>query len=152
MWQRAQTLYLAFIVIILSLTLIFPFSTFPMGESNIELNLFGLAKNTKEISTWFPYYITIALAIGLALFSLTQFKNRKRQLKLGTINYLLIILTLIMVIWDTYTVSGDLGIKEEAVSNGVGLFLLVAALPFNLLASRGIKSDEKLVKSMDRLR
>ena len=49
MWQRAQTLYLALIVIILSLTLIFPFSTFPMGESNIELNLFGLAKNTKEV-------------------------------------------------------------------------------------------------------
>jgi hypothetical protein len=152
MWQRAQTVYLALIVIVLSLTLVFPFATFPLGDANVEFNLFGLAKNTKEVTTWFPFYITIALAIGLSLFSLIQFKNRKRQLKLGTVNYLLIILTLVMVFWDTYTISGNMGIKEADVSNGIGLFLVVAALPLNLLANRSIKADEKLVKSMDRLR
>jgi len=32
------------------------------------------------------------------------------------------------------------------------MFLPVAALAFQFLANRGIKADEKLVKSMDRLR
>jgi hypothetical protein len=47
-------------------------------------------------------------------------------------------------------------ISEEIVSEdptyGVGLYLLVSAIPFIFLANRGVKNDEKLIKSLDRLR
>jgi len=35
---------------------------------------------------------------------------------------------------------------------GIGYFGPIAALPFVFLANRGIKKDENLIKSLDRLR
>ena len=41
---------------------------------------------------------------------------------------------------------------EAHVSYGIGAYLPVVAIAFLLLAFRGIKKDEDLVKSIDRLR
>ena len=41
---------------------------------------------------------------------------------------------------------------SDMIQYNIGTFLPVAALPFVFLANRGIKKDEELVKSLDRLR
>jgi hypothetical protein len=40
----------------------------------------------------------------------------------------------------------------ERIDYGLGMYLPVIALAFTFLANRGIKKDEDLVKSVDRLR
>ncbi len=153
MWQRAQTLYLFFIVVFSILSLFFPFAYYDLGEENVTFNLFGLSKNSLDVDTWFPYYISIGLTAGLSLFSITQFKNRKRQLNLGKINYFVILLTVVMLFIDVTSVATNLKLENESISyNFLGFLLPVFCIAFNFLANRGIKKDEALVKSLDRLR
>lgn len=153
MWQRAQTLYLLLIVVFSLLSLVFPFAYYDLGEENVIFNLFGLSKNSSKVDTWFPYYISIGLTAGISLFSVTQYKNRKRQLSLGKINYFVILFTVIMLFIDVTSIASNLKMENENISyNFVGFLLPVFCLAFNFLANRGIKKDEALVKSLDRLR
>lgn len=152
MIQRIQTVYLALLVICLGLTFAFPFASYPINDSVVELNAFGVSENFLKINTWFPYYATLGLSMGLGLMTIAQFKNRKRQLQLGKINYLIIILTLVFISLDSDSTANKLGVIPTSISYGIGMFLPVAALAFQFLANRGIKADEKLIKSMDRLR
>jgi hypothetical protein len=153
MWQRSQTVYLALIVICLILTLVFPFAYYPLSDNLVSFNLFGVSENTLKVNTWFPYYITIALSIGLSLFSITQFKNRKRQLTLGKINYFVILLTITMLFIDVTGVADKLSLDSANIEYSiVGFMLPVISLAFQFLANRGIKKDEELIKSVDRLR
>ena len=131
MWQRAQTVYLLLLVIVLSLTVVFPFANYSSGEEYVRFNIFGLSENKGNVDTWFPYYITIALSVGLSLFSVTQFKNRKRQLNRGKINYFVILLTIIMLFIDITSVAGNLNMSKEDINYDiVGFMLPVAAMAF----------------------
>ena len=152
MWQRAQTIYLALVIISMSLTLMLPFAIFPLESEDITFNLFGLSPESDSASVWFPYNIVIALIIGLALFGVTQFKNRKRQLNLGKINYLLILGMVVMLFIDTSRLAGELGLSEDRIKYQFGLYMPVIAFAFTFLANRSIKKDEELVKSVERLR
>lgn len=149
MIQRIQTVYLALLVICLGVTFAFPFASY---TNDVELTAFGVSDNLQKVSTWFPYYVGLGLSMGLGILTIAQFKNRKRQLQLGKINYLIIIITLIFISIDSDGTAKKLGLMPTAISYGIGMFLPVAALAFQFLANRGIKADEKLVKSMDRLR
>lgn len=152
MWQRAQTVYLALVVVIMCLTLAFPFAVYPAEADDITFNLFGLSPKSELISVWFPYYIIIALIIALALFSLTQFKNRKRQLNLGKINYFLILGMVVMLFIDATRIAGGLSIEEDQIKYQLGMYMPVITFAFTFLANRSIKKDEDLVKSVERLR
>lgn len=152
MWQRAQTIYLTLVVIAMCLTLIFPFAIYPYEGSDITFNLYGVSTNAKEVSTWFPYYLVIGLIVALALFSITQFKNRKRQLNLGKINYFLILVMVVMLFLDGSGIAKQLGIGEDTIRYQIGMYMPVVAFAFTFLANRSIKRDEDLVKSVERLR
>lgn len=152
MWQRAQTIYLSLVIISMGLTLVLPFAVFPKEGVDITFNLFGLSPKQDAVSVWFPFYIVVALIIGLALFGITQFKNRKRQLNLGKINYLLIIGMVVMLFIDTSRLAEDLGLIEEDIMYKFGLYMPVISGAFTFLANRSIKKDEELVKSVERLR
>ena len=86
----------------------------------------------------------------LALISIFMFKNRKLQLKLnmGTILLSIALIALIIV----FMVMDSSSEIFKNVNEGLGLGLPVFAIIFALFANRYIKKDEKLVKSMDRLR
>lgn len=152
MWQRTQTIYLALVILTMGLTLLFPFAIYPVQESEITFNLFGLNPASDSVSVWFPYYMIIALIIALALFSITQFKNRKRQLNLGKINYLLILVMVVMLFFDASRVAKGLAISEDDIRYQLGTYMPVIAFAFTFLANRSIKKDEELVKSVERLR
>lgn len=152
MWQRAQTLYLLLTAVCLSLTLVFPFASYFVEGESIQFGIFGVDKNPNSISSWFPYSIVIGVSLGLTLFSITQFKNRKRQLNLGKINYFLVLLIIVMLFLNTSSMAEKFGINSDTIVYGIGMYLPVAALPFLFLANRSIKKDEELVKSVERLR
>lgn len=152
MVQRIQTIYLLLAIICLGLTFAFPFATYLVDGNEIVFNAYGVEANDKGVATFFPYYISVALAMGLAVFSLLQYKKRKLQLKVGRFNYLLIILTIVLIFIEASIVEGKFELDQNHIAYGIGIYFPVAALPFIFLANRGIKKDEALVKSLDRLR
>lgn len=156
MIQRIQTIYLALAAICLLLTAAFDFAAYAW-EGQTEMIIFGirgLSENAADVNAWFPYFIAIPLAAGLSVFSILQFKNRKRQLLLGKVSYLILLLIIVMLFIDVYGFQEKLGGEGVEVFMGfdIGIFLPVAALPFVFLANRAIKKDEKLIRSVDRLR
>jgi hypothetical protein len=150
MLQRIQTVYLILSTIALTLTIWMPFASFDKSGSISTFTIFGLSTTTEDINSWFPYYVVIGLSVALSLFAITQFKNRKRQLNLGKINYLLLLATIVMLFLDTDNVAQKLFV--EKIQYGFGMYLPVVALAFTFLANRSIKKDEDLVKSVERLR
>jgi len=152
MIQRIQTIYLVIAAIVLGLTFAFPFATYTLEQGDILFNAYGVSENTNQISTFFPYYITIALSMGLALFSILQYKKRKVQITVGRLVYLILAITIAFIFIDFYSLKGQFELDSNSVSFGVGMFLPVAALPIMFMANRNIRKDEALIKSLDRLR
>ena len=91
------------------------------------------------------------MAAAVALISISKYKNRLTQIKLGALNSLLIAGAMGTSLY--FTMNSE-KIIDPAVQGSyqIGFFMPVAALIFNLIANRFIRRDEKLVRSVDRLR
>lgn len=91
------------------------------------------------------------LSVCVAFIAIGMYKKRMRQIMLSTLNSLLIGTALgLSAYWATQAEGNFLpGIQG---SYSYGLFLPAIALVFNSLAVRFIRKDERLVRSMDRLR
>ena len=97
--------------------------------------------------------IIVAIGIGLlALFTISQFKNRSFQIKLTNVGVLSSV-ALIMGIFFLYIpmIEKKINIIPD-YSKAFGIYLPLLALVFMVLANRAIKRDDKLVRSADRLR
>ena len=151
MIQRIQTIYLLLTALCMSLAIFFPFSSYLVGENILVFDSCGFTLANKQV-TFIPLYPILISSSLFALISIFLYKARSRQLMINKINYLLILLVIVLMFIDFGSLDSALGDNQTKVSYGVGMFLPIAALVFNFLANRGIKSDEKLIKSLDRLR
>ena len=131
MIQRIQSIYL--LVAAVSMTLI----SFKVPVYNLNETLFMAQDDTKM------FVLTIVGAI-FSLLGLFMFKNRKFQMKLIRLTVLIqmIIGVRLFMLFN----------KFEVVLNNSLLFLLVFALIALIMAFRGVKKDDDLVRSLDRIR
>lgn len=151
MIQRIQTVYLLLVVICLSLVFVFPFASYIVVSETYVFDVMGMNINGENL-TKFPFYVAAVLSVLISLFTIFSYKNRKKQLKIGRINYLVILTIIVLSFVNVRTNRTIFEDVEVLVSYKVGLFLPVAALAFLFLANRSIKKDEDLIKSLDRLR
>lgn len=151
MIQRIQSIYLLLVAICAGLAIVFSFSTYTFNGSSVPYDAFGFILNGKSILT-IPLFPLLSGISVLSLVSIFLFKKRKIQLRLNQGNYILILGTIVLMFLDFGSLETALGKDAESVSYGIGMFLPLACLVFTFLANRGIKQDEKLVKSLDRLR
>ena len=96
--------------------------------------------------------LTIATVIvGLIPFVIIfYYQNRKRQL---TITYLSILVIIAYSFWLATNARKEIGgVQLELGNYAIGAILPSLAILFLVLAARGIRRDEKLVRSADRLR
>jgi len=105
----------------------------------------GFGKDSASAGSVLILVVTIILILGI-LYSMFLFKARKKQLWV-TIGLIVLSLLNIFLYWNAsqppHFVEGNYGIGA----------LLSLAIPILLfMAARGIRKDEKLVKSADRLR
>ncbi|HEU4862086.1 MAG TPA: DUF4293 domain-containing protein [Chitinophagaceae bacterium] len=139
MIQRIQTIWLFLSALCAAFTYKFPFySGNIIGKDNIQ-------RYEKLVaSSNFLLLISTALLIGGAIAIIFLYKNRKQQvwLTLGAAG--LSIINIIIYFSEL----------KKFISGNMSLTAVFAfAIPiFLLLASNGIWKDEKLVKSLDRLR
>lgn len=166
MIQRAQSIYLTLAFVCMVLLLFFPIFS-------IEVNALGGDLSTEAFfgkdgvvgggltTGQFPMsYVYIALAV-LTFACLLLFKKRPRQLLLTRLNFIIHLL-LVIAIYSFYYFGASLvqsgitipdgGVVEITFFMELGFFFLIPTIAFLFLAIRGIKRDENLVNSLDRIR
>lgn len=131
MWQRIQTVFL-FISALAAIAFLFV----PVGRIDTAT---VLGKND---------VIAAAIAIGIALISLfiiSQFKDRKLQLRFCKLN---ILFTCVLLGTSLFRALNTYSEPRYEFAIGMPLLIIIALF----LAQRNIKKDDDLVKSMDRFR
>ncbi len=160
MIQRIQTIFLLFVGLSLLIFLFAPIwekQEVNSGKSYAQTAFYveKVADAESEIQYVFiPYAISGFIAVlsaCLALYSISAYKKRTRQMLISSINTFLIGAALILSAWWASEAEANL-LNGIAGGYQYGLFLPAIALVFNSLAIRFIRKDEKLVRSMDRLR
>lgn len=138
MIQRQQTLWLLLAAISSFLSFKFPFYTGNILEDNIS--------RFAELNGGSTFFLLILTGVSLliAAIAIFLFKDRKTQVKL-TITGALIAIALVVLYF----------LQVKKFTNGN--FALTAVFVFAILigyimATRGIWKDDKLVKSLDKLR
>lgn len=141
MIQRKQTLWLLFAAIAALLTLKFPFYT-----GNIVKDTVTGVKTFELLNARFDIFITIlSVAVGVvALITIFLFNDRKKQMLFTAVNTIVSVLVIALYYFQTKKfVDGAYSITS----------ILILAVPVLLImAIIGINKDEKLIKSVDRLR
>jgi hypothetical protein len=104
-----------------------------------------------KVSDHFPSLLIALVITIMPLAAIFMFGNRKRQ---RTMTLMSMVLTIGFISMTLMRVS-NFNNGTSAPVNGsywIGSVLPVVAIVFLILALRGIRKDEKLVKSVDRLR
>lgn len=155
MIQRIQSIFL-----LLASLAIFALFLFPIAH-NVYID--NIPKNIKvtgiyeEVAgqmvrtTSFLSLTIVSIIMGIIpLIIIFRYKNRKQQLALC---YGFIFAMIGFSFWMSQTVQNIVETARIRTENyGIGALLSSFSIIFILLAIRGIKSDEKLIKSADRLR
>lgn len=91
------------------------------------------------------------LAIITGFGAIFLFKNRPLQMRLGYLLITLAILIPMVAFLILYTEKTAFN-SAITIEDNIGLYIPIIAIIFAFLANRFVKKDDKLVKSMDRLR
>ena len=144
MLQRIQTVYLIIAALISGVVaFVAPFWNEVNGEINLLLDLL---QNEKTYNRAIPFlFILSAIGSFVAIF---LYKNRTRQIIINRINIVINFLLLGIIVYHLLILPGEIDISEK----GIGVFIPLLVIVFLALANKAILKDEKLVKSVDRLR
>ncbi len=155
MIQRIQSLYLLLTSLLSLLFLNGRFLKFfnSSGEV-IELNFNGIWQSTPAgarelLQGQIPITVTMVLVVLISLTAIFLFKNRKLQKNLVMALIIICIAAIALIAFFAFSIftkyNADITISAQ-------MFLPLLILFFSILAYLGIKKDENLVKSYDRLR
>lgn len=159
MIQRIQTVFMFLVAVAMVLVLIFPIwhQVNPGQTQMATLTAWSLTTvdvasgEVVESSSKITIAILAFISMGLALFSIFQYKNRTRQMFVNMMNSLAMVINVGIIIWFSHNAN-------EAINpqvNGafvLGFWAIFAGMIMNLLANRFIRKDEMLVRSVDRIR
>lgn len=113
------------------------------------------ASETFNAMSSYLIFTVLMISIILSLVSIFLYKKRKLQFRLTVLNILLSIGILALIYLGVQKAANNL-VAEGAVnlraSYQLPAFLPVIMIVCLFLAARGIYKDEKLIKSLDRLR
>ena len=155
MIQRKQTLFFlaALILVLIPLTGTSFFNYFSEEGMEYCYNAFNfkqVGSGPMILNKGFEcmLILVISLILVLAIFS---FKNRKRQIQLGWLAFVLNVLTSAIIVFHAF-------LYESAHKTEVSLviemtfFAFASAFLFILAGIQGVRKDKKLVDSLNRLR
>jgi len=146
--QRIQTLYLIIAVILLAIFMFVPFGSWSVTEHYADYGLKSLtARNDTSME------LLVLAAIFFAVAGIFLFKKTGVQKFFVSLSVISTLVTIGMVIY-TLTIKyaerlSDVPVKPEW---GAGGLLLAGAVIMLVAAYRAITSDQRLLRSYDRLR
>jgi len=157
MIQRIQSIWLFLASVTLFALFLFPYLQYSdMSGVGRALKITGVYHGLAGQAIRDEFFVLQTVATVLLgifpLYIIFLFRNRKQQVRLILVE---IILLLLFGGWLYGTASNALTEANQFLSArniGVGFFLLPVAIIFLLMANSGIRKDERLIKSADRLR
>lgn len=161
MIQRIQTVYLLLVVILSFVCLVSQIGYITNGDetvatfSNFTFSSFGAFASYTSVG---PYALGVLLIIVilLSLLSIMLFRKRMRQLRLVIISNILLFGYVATYVLFAYFYNENMQLVQPSapLSFHIRLTTLFPVICFilNYLAIHGIRKDEALVRSLDRLR
>lgn len=151
MLQRKQTIYLLLSIILTVISLSFQIGYYNQGGLTVGtmMNLWVLtAQGTRDFVVW-PLFVIQLVTLPMALAAIFAYHNRIFQSRLCVLNILL------LLGWYIVFIVYSLVFKDRY--NAEFQYSYLSILPFlsiisYIMARKGIKADEKLVKDADRIR
>ncbi|MBL4587103.1 MAG: DUF4293 domain-containing protein [Flavobacteriales bacterium] len=156
MIQRLQSIYLAVTAILMVLPIVLVSSLVSIQTETGAYHLtpesivFKNAGAVEKIMDSYPIAGAFVISLFLSIYAISQFKNRKFQIKLVRLATVLqlVIPALVFVYANKMSALTENGI----ISYNPILVLPLIAFVLYILAARSIKKDDALVRSADRLR
>jgi prepilin signal peptidase PulO-like enzyme (type II secretory pathway) len=155
MIQRIQSLYLSLTILLSLLFLKGSFLKFiNKSGTGYFMNFTGTWQDTGTVNPellWkqVPVSAVIVLIIILAAIALITFRNRKLQMRITLALIISSIILIGLICYYGVTLISRYGANVEW---GFRMFIPLLILILGTLAFKGIKKDENLVRSYDRLR
>lgn len=152
MWQRKQTVFLLLAIAAIILCLLMPVARLlPAvlgGVGSTVYNLGVVADGAYHFGLSSVLALLLSLAGILAVAAIFTFKNRRLQMRLCSLSMLMLALWYVWLALSILTA----GSSQTNLSLAFGSCLPLVAFILDWLARRGIKADEELIRSMDRIR
>ena len=142
MIQRIQTVWLFLAALVMACIFYFPVYQFKGAPTQLPMT----------IGNDFVGIILASISIVLSLVTIFRFKNRKNQSGLTWLN---ILVTIGLQAWLFFKITNFQSDPAHSTLQGyywIGTFLPLITIILLFMAKSGIRKDEKLVKSLDRLR
>ncbi|MBN3036622.1 MAG: DUF4293 domain-containing protein [Bacteroidales bacterium] len=157
MIQRIQTFFLLVALLAEIMIFFFPIASFLSELHYFKLYIYELrnmvpSDTTVIFRSWIAWPILLVTVISMILIVVTILNSRKRlsQLKVNKINILLVVFLVAGIFFGYPELIGK-EIQAEPVF-GAGAWFPLIVLVSLVLANRFILKDERLVRSVDRLR
>jgi hypothetical protein len=161
--QRIQSVYIGLVAILFAAMFLNSIVSIQAANQEFIYSIFGLhIKNVKALNigilTTFLLGLSLSI-VALAIYGISLFKNRIKQMTMVRFNSLLILVFIVMMVLG-FNKACDTVLLEAKLANPNNMhitYLFGCVIPFvalilNTLGFRGIKKDEELVRSADRLR
>ena len=145
MIQRIQTIFLLLAGGAFGALFALPFASTTTAETEgiFSDSVYNIMDN--------PALLALAIAgILISLVAMFSFRKRPVQMKLGYLG--MVVAILIPVVALLFFSSQVEGLSDQPTTDELGMFVPGLALIFFIVANYFIRKDDKLVKSMDRLR
>ena len=144
MIQRIQSVWLFLAAMINGMLLLPSMVLYHYKIAILEFSLAG--------DNYFPLVVVAAVMTLLPLITIFLFKDRKRQRGLCWLSIIACIGFLALLLMKVANIRNAIPPPTQDSYGIPGVLLPVAAVVFLFMALSGIRKDQKLVKSMDRLR
>lgn len=154
MIQRIQTVYLALVAVLCTVCLC---STIGRFEGDVEAMFTNFTFEGVSVPGGTGPYalgIMLILVILLTVMSIFLFRHRMRQLRITIFTTILLVgyvgvyALMVWLYYQKLTLSG----ADVHYQLAIGAVYPVICIIFNCMAIHGIRKDEALVRSLDRLR
>ncbi len=157
MLQRIQTVFLFLAIVFIALSVILPIAFYSnlttANQFEYSILNFLSPKNPNNLGfNSLPLFVPAAISIVLSIAALFMFKKRKLQINLTIYSIVFNVVYVGLLAYYILSVFSNSASKDVTVSHHYPLIFPIIALIFSFLAIRGIKKDDELVKSLDRLR
>jgi hypothetical protein len=147
MIQRIQTLYLLLSTVLVGLLLFLPFAEITKDGVNYIFNFTGILLEGNVIWNGIAILALIGIILFSQVYAILNYKNRPGQIRV--INYSMLGL---VVLFGIFFITAYYSFNGEQTSFKISHVFPVIAIILDYLALRGIKKDEALIRSIDRIR
>lgn len=157
MLQRIQTVFLFLIAVAMGVALANPIweksGTDPSDLARLTALEYSVKSGISTVVT--PVWYLGVLMLGVivvAIYAITQYRNRLRQTLMCAINSLLMTGIMGVTLYLTLYKGKTFGSDSDQGNFLFGFYAIIASLVLNALANRAIRRDERKVRESDRFR